>query len=188
MLNHLLEIIDQKATAAQFNRVSVETLMCNDDQEWSEGKAPGQLGYWDSEFASVLLVDFTQKSIEDIKRLSRRAVNYLDARILQREKTKPVVDGYLVIAVSASEVVKDFILAIEKDTLFVRKHVVVLGESGWERHERITPIGLSQIISLATVPAFTPEESGAAGLLEALADCKGAELAKIHGKEWNLNE
>ncbi|WAB95957.1 hypothetical protein OSW16_15420 [Pseudomonas putida] len=188
MLTKLLEIIDQRAVDAQFELVSIEALMLNDDQKWPEGKAPGQLGYWESEFASLLLVDFTDKKSTDVKRYADRAVNYLDARILQREKTKPVIDGYLVMAVQASEEMKDFILAVEKNTLFVRKHVVVMANGEWERCERITPIGLSRSSSLSTPPAFTPNDAGAVGLLEALATIKSTELAKLHGKEWNLNE
>lgn len=188
MLNQLLEIMNERASDAQFQPVPVEQFMVSDDQEWTDGKAPGQLGYWESEFASVLLVDLTNKSVSDVERMAKRAENYLDARILQRERKKPVVDGYLVMAVSPSEEIQGFILTIERNTLFVRKHVVVQGDSKWERCERITPIGLSRSETPLVSPPYTPDDMDAKGLLDALENMGSKDLAKLHGKEWNLNE
>lgn len=188
MLNKLIAIMSERAADAHFHPVSIEAFMLNDDQKWEDGRITGQLGYWESDFASMLLVDFTKVARGDVEQLSKRAENYLDARILQREKSRPVIDGYLVMAVSSDDEFKDFILTIERNTLFVRKHVVIETEKGWERCERITPLGLARTEAMIITPPFSPDDSSAEDLLEAIANMGSQELAAIHGKEWNLNE
>ncbi|WP_223512623.1 hypothetical protein [Pseudomonas sp. GL-B-19] len=188
MLNELIAIINERAVDASFSLVAVETMMTAKDNLWPNGKAPGQQGCWESGFASLLLVDITDADASEASRLAKLAESYLDARILQREKTGAVIDGYLVLAVSSAPEFKPFIAEVERNTLFMRKHAVIKGDEGWERYERITPLGLGRSAIVSAAPVFAPDDMGAVDLLDALASMSSKELADLHGKEWNLNE
>lgn len=188
MINELIAIIDERATDAGFSFVAVEGMMTKEDSRWPQGKTPGQLACWECSFASLLLVDLTQADESQATRLENIAEKYLDARILQREKTGAVIDGYLVLAVSSEESFKPFIAEVERNTLFVRKHAVFHKDEEWRRCEKITPLGLARSEAVAEVSLFSPDDSGAVDLLEALAKMSSRELADLHGKEWNLNE
>lgn len=81
-----------------------------------------------------------------------------------------------------------FLIDIERDIRFVRKHVVTCGTNGWERYERITPLGLERFDEHVEPAVFNSDDTGYIQLLELLAEVGSAELAERHGKEWNLNE
>lgn len=188
MVNELIGIINDRAADAGFSFVAVERVMTKDDSRWPQGKTPGQLGCWECGFASILLVDLTEADESQTPRLANIAEKYLDARILQREKSGAVIDGYLVLAVSPDKKFKSFIAEIERNTLFVRKHAVFYKDDEWRRCEKITPLGLARSEAVSEVTVFSPDDSGAVDLLEALANTTSKELADLHGREWNLNE
>lgn len=189
MLNELIEIIGRRAEDAGFSRTSTQQYLSDANQNWRDGVIENELGYWESSFASVLLVNITTDTGADALRQAKLAETYLDAAIVQRERSGLVIDGYLVIAAThVTEQFKAFILDIERDIRFVRKHVVTRGEDGWERYERITPLGLERIEEKEDAAVFTSENADYLQLIELLADMDSQELAQIHGKEWNLNE
>ena len=94
----------------------------------------------------------------------------------------------MIAATQVNDQFKAFILDIERDIRFVRKHVVTRGDEGWERYERITPLGLERIEDKGEAVVFSSENTDYLQLVELLAEMDSQELAQIHGKEWNLNE
>lgn len=189
MLNELIEIIGRRAEDAGFSRASTQQYLSDANKNWQDGAIGNELGYWESSFASILLVYITGDTGVDALRQAKLAETFLDAAIVQRERSGVVIDGYLVIAATqVTDQVKAFILDIERDIRFVRKHVVVWGTDGWERYERITPLGLERIEEQGGAVAFTSVNADYLQLIELLAEVDSQELAQIHGKEWNLNE
>lgn len=189
MLNELTEIIGCRAEDAGFSRTSTEQYLSATNQNWQDGAIANELGYWESSFASILLVNITTDTGADAMRQAKIAETFLDAAIVQRERSGLVIDGYLVIAATqVNDQFKAFILDIERDIRFVRKHVVTWGDDGWERYERITPLGLERIEDQGAAVVFSSENSDYLQLVELLADVGSQELAQIHGKKWNLNE
>ncbi|MEE4222738.1 hypothetical protein [Pseudomonas viridiflava] len=189
MLNELTEIIGRRAEDAGFSRTSTQQYLSDANQNWQDGAIGNELGYWESSFASILLVNITTDTDADAMRQAKIAETFLDAAIVQRERSGLVIDGYLVIAATqVTDQFKAFILDIERDIRFVRKHVVTWGADGWERYERITPLGLERIENQGDAVLFTSENADYLQLVELLAEVDSQELAQIHGKEWNLNE
>lgn len=189
MLNDLIEIIDIRAKAAGFLPTDDGKLSLSNDENWPEGVLENQLCYWYTDFASILLVDITCETRAAAWQLAKRAETYLDAALVQREKNGLVIDGYLVLATTQiNDDLKAFIVEIERDTRFVRKHVVFHGQNGWERYQRITPLGLTISFDEVQLTAFIPDGAESLQLLESLAKLGSRELARLHGKEWNLNE
>ncbi len=189
MLNELITILARRAEDAGFHEASTQQYLTAGNRNWSDGALEGELGYWESSFASILLVDITTGRGVDARRHAKLAETFLDATIVQRERSGLVIDGYLVLAATqVSEEFQAFILDIERDVRFVRKHVVTWGAKGWERYERITPLGLERLDGHEEPSVFTSEEADYHQLLELLAEVGSAALAERHGKEWNLNE
>ncbi|WP_223507932.1 hypothetical protein [Pseudomonas sp. BF-B-25] len=189
MLNELIQIIGQRAEDAGFVEASTQQYWSVENRNWPDGALDSQLGYWESSFASILLVNITTETGADALRQAKLAETFLDAAIVQREHSGLVIDGYLVLATTqVSEQFKAFILDIERDIRFVRKHVVTLGANGWERYERITPLGLERFGEREEPAVFTSDDTEYLQLLELLAEMGSEELAELHGKEWNLNE
>ena len=189
MLNELIEIIGRRAEDAGFSRATTQQYLSDANKNWQDGAIGNELGYWESSFASILLINITVDTRIDALRQAKLAETFLDAAIVQRERSGVVIDGYLVIAVTkVSDQVKGFILDIERDIRFVRKHVVIRGADGWERYERITPLGLERIEEQGSAVAFTSINANYLQLIELLTEVGSQELAKVHGKEWNLNE
>jgi hypothetical protein len=189
MLNELIEIIGRRAEDAGFSRASTQQYLLDANQNWQDGAIGNELGYWESSFASLLLVNITTDTGADALRQAKLAETFLDAAIVQRERSGLVIDGYLVIAATqVTEQFKAFILDIERDIRFVRKHVVTWGTDGWERYERITPLGLERIEEQGDAVVFTSENTDYLQLIELLAEMDSQDLAQIHGKEWSLNE
>ncbi|GAC1039552.1 hypothetical protein thsps117_43100 [Pseudomonas sp. No.117] len=189
MLNELVEIIGRRAEDAGFARISTLQYLSDANQNWQEGALDNELGYWESSFASILLVDITSNTAADAMRQAKIAETFLDAAIVQRERSVSVIDGYLVIAATkVNDQFKAFILDIERDIRFVRKHVVTWGPDRWERCERITPLALERVKDQGDAAVFSSDNADYLQLVEMLAETGSQELAKIHGKEWNLNE
>lgn len=189
MLNELISIIGCRAEDAGFSRTNTQKYLSDANQNWQDGAIGNELGYWESSFASILLVDITSNTRSDALRQAKLAETFLDAALVQRERSGLVIDGYLVIAATqVNDQFKAFILDIERDIRFVRKHVVTLGADGWERYERITPLGLERIEKKGDTLVFASENNHYLQLIELLAERGSQELAQIHGKEWNLNE
>lgn len=189
MLNDLVGIIGRRAEDAGFCEATTDKYLSAENHNWPDGALENQLGYWESCFASILLVDITSEIGSEAMRRAKLAETFLDATIVQREHSGLVIDGYLVLATTKlNDEFKAFILDIERDIRFVRKHVVTLGENGWERFERITPLGLERSNEQAEPPVFTSDDTEYFQLLESLADLGSEKLAELHGKEWNLNE
>lgn len=189
MLNELTEIIGRRAEDAGFFRASTQQYLSDTNQNWQDGAIGNELGYWESSFASILLVHITTDTGDDAMRQAKIAETFLDAAIVQRERSGLVIDGYLVIAAThVNDQFSAFILDIERDIRFVRKHVVTRGDDSWERYERITPLGLERIEDQGDAVVFSSENADYHQLVELLAEVDSQELAQIHGKEWNLNE
>ncbi|NVK41362.1 MAG: hypothetical protein HWE39_08965 [Oceanospirillaceae bacterium] len=189
MLSDLINIIDERALSAGFKSSSHGYLAVVSDENWPEPALENQLHYWYSDFASILLVEVKCETYSEAWALSRRAETYLDAALLQREKNGSVVDGYLVLAMTQMhDGLKPFMIEVEKDTRFVRKHVVYEGAEGWVRYQRITPLGLVSSLSGVQDTVFTPDSAASSQLLESLDRLGSRGLARLHGKEWNLNE
>lgn len=189
MLNELIEIIGCRAEDAGFSRASTQQYLSDTNQHWQDGAIGNELGYWEASFASILLVNITTDTGADALRQAKLAETFLDALIVQRERSGLVIDGYLVIATTqVTEEFKAFILDIERDVRFVRKHVVIWGADGWERYERITSLGLERIEEPGDAVVFVSENTDYLQLVELLAEIGSERLAELHGKEWNLNE
>lgn len=189
MLNELIEIIGRRAEDAGFSRTSTQKYLSDENQNWQDGEIENELGYWESSFASILLVNITTDTGADAFRRAKLAETFLDAAIVQRERSGLVIDGYLVIAATyLTGQFKAFIIDIERDIRFVRKHVVTWGTDGWERCERITPLGLERIEELEGPVTFTSDNNDYLQLIELLAELGSQELAQLHGKQWSLNE
>jgi hypothetical protein len=189
MLNELIQIIACRAEDAGFREAATQQYISIENRNWPDGVLENELGYWESSFASILMVNVTTDTAAKALTLSKLAETFLDSAIVQREHSGLVIDGYLVLATThVNDELKAFILDIERDIRFVRKHVVTWGENGWERYERITPLGLARLDLQEEPAVFTPDDSDYSGLLELLAQMGSEELAEHHGKEWNLNE
>ncbi len=189
MLNELTEIIGRRAEDAGFSKTSTQQYLSNANQNWQDGAIENELGYWESSFASILLVNITTDTAADAMHQAKIAETFLDATIVQRERSGLVIDGYLVIAATqVNDQFKAFILDIERDIRFVRKHVVTRNENRWERYERITPLGLERIDESERTTIFSSDDTAYIQLVDLLAEVESQELAQMHGKKWNLNE
>lgn len=189
MPNELIRHLNERATVAGFQSTENSKLFLADDPYWPEKSLNTQVKYWSTKFASVLLVYIDCETAEKAWLETRRAESFLDAILLRIEKNGIVVDGYLVLALPhINDELKQFIGEVEKDTRFVRKHVVYKNNNGWQRCQRITPLGLSKSTKQLEYSEFKPTNNNTAELLTALSTSKGKELARYHGKEWNLNE
>lgn len=189
MLNELIKLLDERASGAGFTSPAEALLMFNDDPHWPGPPLPNQLKYWSTKFASVLLVRVEGLTPSQAWEQTRQAEAFLDAGLLRLEKKGSVVDGYLVLALaSITEELKQFMNEVEKDTRFVRKHVVYPTADGWQRCQRITPLGLAAPSGQMQYSEFTTGDVGVTKLLKELAESTGKELARHHGKEWDLNE
>ncbi|MCP1507791.1 hypothetical protein J2Y83_003764 [Pseudomonas marginalis] len=189
MLSDLITLLDERATQAGFTSPEKGVLEFTGDPHWPGPPPTTQVKYWSTTFASVLLVHIDGATAEEAWRETKHAEAFLDAGLLRLEKKGSVVDGYLVLALAQSnEELKQFITDVEKDTRFVRKHVVYQDAEGWQRCQRITPLGLAEPYEQADYPQFVPENEEMADLLATLSTSKGKELARNHGKKWDLNE
>jgi hypothetical protein len=189
MQNDLINIINKRAQAAGFKSPDGGKLVLLDNENWPEVTLENQLFYWYSDFASILIVDVSCNTFAEALQFARRAETYLDAALVHREKNGSVIDGYLVLAMTQmNDDLKPFIVEIEKDTRFVRKHVVFQGEQGWERYQRITPLGIVDSFDEVKITEFVPDSEKSSQLLASLSKLGSTQLARLHGKEWNLNE
>lgn len=189
MLSELIKHLDERAINAGFQSPEGGKLLLSDDPYWPEAPLNIQVKYWSTVFASVLLVELDCDTSKAAWVETRRAEAFLDAALLRLEKNGSVVDGYLVLALKQINFeLKKFIGEVEKDTRFVRKHVVYLEANDWQRCQRITPLGLTASTEQSEYPNFEPDNQQMAELLASLATTKGKELGRSHGKEWNLNE
>lgn len=189
MLSELIKIIDERALIAGFKKLDSCHPLVTSEEHWSDGVLENKHFYWYSEFASILLIEVNSSTCSDAWSEVRRAETYLDAVLLQREKNGSVVDGYLVLAMMhMNDDLKSFVSDVERNTRFVRKHVVYKVADGWERYQRITPLGLINSFDEVQNIEFIPESISSFVLLESLANLGSKELAQQHSREWNLNE
>lgn len=189
MLSELIQLLEERAVDAGFTSPEDNILVFADSPYWPGPPLTTQVKYWSTKFASVLLVQIDCQTSEDAWIQTRHAEAFLDAALLQLETKGTVVDGYLVLALTQfNNELRQFINDVEKDTRFVRKHVVYHGVSGWRRYQRITPLGLGGASEQTEFSGFVPENEQMAELLISLGRVKGKELARDHGKEWDLNE
>ena len=189
MISDLINILHERAQAAGFRSPEGGKLLLSHDENWPDAALENQLFYCYSDFASILVVDISSDTSAEALKLTKRSETYLDAALIQREKNGSVIDGYLVLAMTKmNDSLKSFIVEIEKDTRFVRKHVVFQGEHGWERYQRITPLGLVNALPEARLTEFIPDSIESSQLLESLSKLGSTPLARLHGQEWNLNE
>jgi hypothetical protein len=189
MLNELINYINTRAKTAGFESPVDGKLLLSNDDNWPGEPLENQLCYWYRDFASILLVNISCETVDEAWELARHAETYLDASLVQREKNGSIIDGYLVLAITnMNDSLKPFIGAIEKDTRFVRKHVVFQGDNGWERCQRISPLGLMSSFDEVTLKEFIPNNDKSSELLELLSNLGSTEIARQHGNEWNLNE
>lgn len=189
MLSELTKLLDERAIDAGFKSPEGGKLVFANDPHWPSPPLEAQVKYWSTKFASVLLVHIDGSTSKEAWAETRSAEAFLDAALLRLERNGSVVDGYLVLALSQLNAeLKHFISEVEKDTRFVRKHVVYQNTDGWQRCQRITPLGLRGATEQAEYSRFEPEDKMMADLLASLATSKGKELARHHGKKWDLNE
>ncbi|HIF9238104.1 TPA: hypothetical protein ACX6RC_000594 [Photobacterium damselae] len=189
MINDLIRLLQERVQAAGFRSPEGGKLLLSNDDNWPEAALKNQLFYCYSDFASILVVDISSETSADALKLTKRSETYLDAALVQREKNGNVIDGYLVLAMTnMNDNLRSFITEIEKDTRFVRKHVVFLGEHGWERYQRITPLGLVNSSPEIQSDKFISKNEESYQLLESLSKLGSIKLAQLHGQEWNLNE
>ncbi|AVQ86866.1 hypothetical protein C7R88_05770 [Plesiomonas shigelloides] len=189
MPSELIQLLDERAAKAGFTSPEDNILVFSDAPHWPGPPLTTQLKYWSTKFAAVLLVQIDCETPDEAWIQTRYAEAFLDAGLLQLERQGGVVDGYLVLALTQfTEELRPFINDVEKDTRFVRKHVVFQNASGWQRCQRITPLGLVDPFEQAEFIEFVPENIQMTELLTSLASVKGKELAREHGKKWDLNE
>lgn len=189
MPNEIFNIINKRAQAASFKAAQNNKLEFYDNELWPREPIESQLGYWESTFASLLLLQVPFTTLEDARSFVKDAELYLDAALVRREAKGIVIDGYLILAVAQfNDEFINFISEIERDTRFVRKHVVYKNLDGWHRYERITPIGLDSELGTVSNSTFEPDDDGSRELLKDLSELGSKKLAELHGKEWNLNE
>lgn len=189
MPNEIFNILNKRAQAARFKAAQNNRLEFYDTELWPKEPIESQLGYWESTFASLLLVQVPCTTLNDARAFVKDAELYLDASLVRREAKGTVIDGYLILVLAEfNDEFINFISEIERDTRFVRKHVVYKNSDGWHRYERITPIGLGSELRKVSNSTFEPNDDGSRELLEALSELGSKKLAELHGKEWNLNE
>ncbi len=189
MLNEIFNILNDRAQAAKFQVAQNNKLEFYDKELWPREPIESQLGYWESSFASLLLVQVPCTTPKDARAYAKNAELYLDASLVRREAKGTVIDGYLILAITEfNDEFINFISEVERDTRFVRKHVVYKNSDGWHRYERITSIGLGSELSKVANSNFEPDCEDSRELLEALSELGSKKLAELHGKEWNLNE
>jgi hypothetical protein len=189
MLSKLIKHLDERAINAGFQSPEDGKLLLAADPNWPEAPLNIQVKYWSTVFASVLLVYLDCDTSKVAWTETRRAEAFLDAALMRLEKNGSVVDGYLVLALSqVNGELKKFMGEVEKDTRFVRKHVVYLEADEWQRCQRITPLGLTVSTARSEYFEFEPENQQMDDLLASLAIAKGKDLGRCHAKEWSLNE
>ena len=189
MLNELIKLLDERAIDAGFVSPQEELLIFDNDPHWPGPPLPTQVKYWSTKFAAVLLVRIEGATPDEVWAETRQAEAFLDAGLLRLEKKGSVVDGYLVLALSGmTDELKHFMNEVEKDTRFVRKHVVYPDATGWQRCQRVTPLGLAAPLAQTEFSAFDTDNDSVTGLLQAIAGSTGKVLARQHGKKWDLNE
>lgn len=189
MLSELIQLLDERAKIAGFTSPEEGLLVFADDPHWPGPPLATQVKCWSTKFASVLLVRIESSTSDEAWEETRQAEAFLDAGLLRLEGKGSVVDGYLVLALTElNDDLKQFMNSVEKDTRFVRKHVVYSDANGWQRCQRITPLGLTSPLGQTEFSEFNTDNKNVEGLLNALAGSPGKELARNHGKKWDLNE
>lgn len=145
--------------------------------------------YWESNFASILLIDLMGMEYSESQKKIIISETALDKVLVAREKSGIVIDGYLVLAVkSEMDGLKNFIADTEKNTRFVRKHVVVKYPDQWRRVERVTSLGIATVANItqfAMNPILDPQ---AKKLMDEIELNGSLAMAEAHSKEWDLNE
>lgn len=181
MFDQLLVDIDIRAVDAGFTAKIIQMA------EFEELKVT--YFYWESNFASVLLIDLLGMDYSSAFKKIMIAESALDKLLVSREKSGIVIDGYLVLAVNSEmEGLKSFIADAEKNTRFVRKHVVVKHPDQWRRVERVTSLGIANVAYVAPF-AINPTLDPQAKKLMDEIELKGSlAMAEAHSKEWDLNE
>lgn len=188
-MRELIDLLDKRAADANFISPEGGSLILNDNSNWPDGNLKNQERYWSTKFAAVLLVRIDGVTAKDAWKETIQAQSFLDAALLPLEKNGAVVDGYLVLAINEiNDGLKQFINEVERDTRFVRKHVIYKKEGAWMRCQRITPLGIVRPAKQAQHHSFVADDVHMKSLLNSLSATRGKDLAHQHGKEWDLNE
>jgi hypothetical protein len=145
--------------------------------------------YWESNFASILLINLMGLEYSESVKKIIISEALLDKVLVGRERSGIVIDGYLILAVdSEMHDLKSFIADAEKNTRFVRKHVVVKYPDQWQRVERVTSLGIATVASVAQFTINPTLDPKAKKLMDEIELYGSLATAEAHSKEWNLNE
>lgn len=181
MFDQLLVDIDIRAVDAGFTAKNLQMAEFDELQVTSF--------YWESNFASILLINLMNLEYSESVKNIKISEDLLDKVLVGRERSGIVIDGYLVLAVdSEMHDLKSFIADTEKNTRFVRKHVVVKYPDQWQRVERVTSLGIATVASVtqfAINPILDPK---AKKLMDEIELNGSLATAEAHSREWDLNE
>jgi hypothetical protein len=184
MISELEDIINERAVLAGFEK----TEFTNEEQVHS----PSGIAYWEAPYASILLYLLKRSEETSISIEIQKAERELDAKLVARETSGTIIDGYLILALpsyDSDEVTKEgWIRDVEQDKKLCRKHVVWLKQDRWIRVERITVLGLMPIANSEELIALPSEDAAANSLIEELTLGSPRAIARKHGALWSEDE
>lgn len=143
---------------------------------------------WAASFGMLMLHEVKAGDKEEFSRHVLAAENYLDLLLLGEESPGKIMDGYLILDLTHSEIaLRSLVSQTEQNTRLVRKHCVWHLGSNWQRVDRISVLTLTD--DAAYVDTDLPPDLDEAGrsLIEALEEMTGRRLATLHASEWEEN-
>lgn len=140
---------------------------------------------WAASFGMIMLHEVKASDEVEFSRHVLAAENYLDLLLVGEESPGKIMDGYLILDLTHSDIALRFLVPqTEQNTRLVRKHCVWHLGGNWQRVDRISVLTLTD--DTAYVETDLPPDLNEAGfsLIEALGEMTGRRLATLHASEW----
>ncbi|NLT88718.1 MAG: hypothetical protein GXW93_12695 [Pseudomonas lactis] len=150
-----------------------------------ECQDPDNIVYLESHYASAILWPVQGSSLANLRDQASVAERLLDRKLISRESSGVVIDGYIILALSEhTEEMRTTILDIEQNTRLCRKHITWVSKGSWTRVERITSLGLTPTEEQSDVLEFPELDDAAQTLIDELSVNTPTKLARMHS-QWN---
>lgn len=150
-----------------------------------ECQDPDNIVYLESHYASAILWPVQGSSLANLRDQASVAERLLDKKLISRESSGVVIDGYIILALSEhTEEMRTTILDIEQNTRLCRKHITWVSKGSWTRVERITSLGLTPTEEQSDVLEFPELDDAAQTLIDELSVNTPTKLARMHS-QWN---
>mgnify|MGYP001289240951 FL=1 len=143
------------------------------------------VGYWESDYASLLLWDVSYVPQNDLIRVMNYGEQVLDTLTRERETKGYVIDASLIYAFRDPSLCPSALVGrIERDTHLARKHVVIRVDGHWTRTERITVLGLSPVSTEIHASDGARFTDATERLIMDITHSSPSGLARRHANEW----